>query len=59
MNEPSVDSIGEDVAVALTDRAVGREALRRLSFLFQDGMVLSATLRGLDATGLLKASFER
>lgn len=45
--------------MALTDRAVGREALRRLSFLFQDGMVLSATLRGLDATGLLKASLER
>ena len=40
----------------LTDRAVGREALRRLSFLFQDGMVLSATLRGLDAIGLLEAS---
>ncbi len=59
MSEPLVDSIGEDVAVALTDRAVGREALRRLSFLFQDGMVLSATLRGLDATGLLKASLER
>jgi SAM-dependent methyltransferase len=45
--------------VALTDRAVGREALRRLSFLFQDGMVLSATLRGLDAIGLLEASLER
>ena len=45
--------------MALTDRAVGREALRRLSFLFQDGMVLSATLRGLDAIGLLEASLEQ
>ena len=45
--------------MALTDRAVGREALRRLSFLFQDGMVLSATLRGLDAIGLLAASLQR
>ncbi|HEV2775652.1 MAG TPA: hypothetical protein VGV90_08685, partial [Solirubrobacteraceae bacterium] len=45
--------------MALTDRAVGREALRRLSFLFQDGMVLSATLRGLDAIGLLEASLRQ
>ena len=45
--------------MALTDRAVGRETLRRLSFLFQDGMVLSATLRGLDAVGLLEASLEQ
>lgn len=45
--------------MALTDRAVGREALRRLSFLFQDGMVLAATLRGLDAIGLLSASLQR
>ena len=45
--------------MALTDLALGRGALRRLSFLFQDGMVLAATLRGLDATGLLKASLER
>ena len=45
--------------MALTDLARGREALRRLSFLFQDGMVLSATLRGLDAIGLLRASLER
>ena len=33
--------------------------MRRLSFLFQDGMVLSATLRGLDAVGLLEASLNR
>ena len=33
--------------------------MRRLSFLFQDGMVLSATLRGLDAVGLLEASLQR
>ena len=45
--------------MALTDRAVGRETLRRLSFLFQDGMVLSSTLRGLDAIGLLEASLNR
>ena len=45
--------------MAHADLALGREALRRLSFLFQDGMVLSATLRGLDAIGLLAASLER
>lgn len=45
--------------MAHTDLAPGREALRRLSFLFQDGMVLSATLRGLDAIGLLEASLRR
>ena len=45
--------------MALTDRAVGREALRRLSFLSQDGMVLAATLRGLDEIGLLRASLDR
>ncbi|HEV2059114.1 MAG TPA: class I SAM-dependent methyltransferase [Solirubrobacteraceae bacterium] len=45
--------------MALTDRAVGRETLRRLSFLSQDGMVLSATLRGLDAVGLLEPSLAR
>ena len=60
MTEPSAASIGQDDGVALTDRpAASRESLRRLSFLFQDGMVLCATLRGLDATGLLKASLER
>ena len=45
--------------MAHTDLALGREALRRLSFLFQDGMVLSATLRGLDAIGLLEASLQQ
>ena len=49
----------EDVHVQLTDRPVGREALRRLSFLFQDGVVLAATLRGIDAIGLREPSLER
>ncbi len=43
----------------LTDRPATRESLRRSSFLFQDGMVLAATLRGLDAVGLLEASLRR
>lgn len=55
----SVDPMREDVRVRLTDRAVGREALRRLSFLFQDGVVLAATLRGLQAIDLLGPSLER
>jgi hypothetical protein len=42
----------------LTDRPATRESLRRLSFLFQDGVVLSATLRGIDAIGLLALSLE-
>lgn len=40
----------------LTDRGIGRDALRRLAFLFQDGMVLATTLRGMDAIGLLAPS---
>lgn len=43
----------------VTQRGVGRDALRRLAFLFQDGMVLSTTLRGMDAIGLLEPSLER
>lgn len=42
--------------MALTDRSIGRDALRRLAFLFQDGMVLATTLRGMDAVGLLARS---
>jgi len=45
--------------VRLTDRGIGRGALRRLAFLFQDGMVLATTLRGMDAIGLLGASLTR
>jgi len=45
--------------VRLTDRGIGREALRRLAFLFQDGMVLATTLRGLDAIDLLEPSLAR
>ncbi len=43
----------------ITATNIGRDALRRLSFLFQDGMVLCATLRGLDAIGLLETSLAR
>jgi SAM-dependent methyltransferase len=45
--------------VRLTNRSVGRGALRRLAFLFQDGMVLATTLRGMDAIGLLVPSLTR
>jgi len=45
--------------VRLIHRGIGREALRRLAFLFQDGMVLATTLRGLDAIGLLERSLAR
>jgi hypothetical protein len=38
---------------------LGRASLRRLSFLFGDGMVLCATLRGLHAVGLLERSLAR
>ena len=37
----------------------GREALRRNAFLFQDGLVLSVTLRGLDAVGILGPALAR
>jgi hypothetical protein len=40
----------------ITRTDIGRDALRRQSFLFQDGMVLCATLRGIDAIGLLEPS---
>ncbi|MFP5364778.1 MAG: hypothetical protein ACLGI5_18825 [Thermoleophilia bacterium] len=43
----------------MTNRAIGRDALRRLAFLFQDGMVLATTLRGIDEIGLLGPSLER
>jgi SAM-dependent methyltransferase len=46
-------------AVRVTQTGIGRAALRRLSFLFQDGMVLSATLRGVDAIDLLEPSLAR
>jgi len=45
--------------VALTQRGIGRDALRRLAFLFQDGMVLATTLRGMDAIDLLAPSLTR
>jgi SAM-dependent methyltransferase len=45
--------------VRLTARSLGRGALRRLAFLFQDGMVLATTLRGMDAIGLLERSLTR
>jgi len=45
--------------VRLTNRGIGRAALRRLAFLFQDGMVLATTLRGMDAVGLLAPSLAR
>jgi hypothetical protein len=45
--------------VTITQQGTRREALRRLSFLAQDGMVLSTTLRGLDAIGLLEPSLAR
>jgi SAM-dependent methyltransferase len=44
--------------VRVTDRGIGRDALRRVAFLFQDGMVLASTLRGLDAIDLLERSLE-
>jgi hypothetical protein len=59
MTDPSVHAIGHHDRVPLTDPPATRESLRRLSFLFQDGMVLAATLRGLDAIGLLEASLVR
>ena len=43
----------------LKNRGVGRDALRRLAFLFQDGMVLASTLRGMDAIDLLAPSLAR
>ena len=43
----------------LTNRGVGRDGLRRLAFLFQDGMVLATTLRGMDAIDLLAPSLAR
>ena len=43
----------------LTNRGVGRDGLRRLAFLFGDGMVLATTLRGMDAIDLLGPSLER
>jgi hypothetical protein len=46
------------VRVTTTQQGTRRDALRRLSFLFQDGLVLATTLRGLDAIGLLEASLE-
>jgi SAM-dependent methyltransferase len=39
-------------------RGADRGALRRASFLFQDGVALCATLRGLDAIGLLEPSLQ-
>lgn len=45
--------------MALTHRGIGRDALRRLAFLFQDGMVLATTLRGMHAIGLLAPSLAR
>src|SRR5436190_7481426 len=39
-------------------RGAGRGALRRASFLYQDGVALCATLRGLDAIGLLEPSLD-
>ncbi len=39
-------------------RGAGRGALRRASFLFQDGVALCATLRGIDAVGLLEPSLQ-
>jgi hypothetical protein len=45
--------------MSTTQQRTGRDALRRLSFLFQDGIVLSATLRGLHEIGLLEPSLAR
>jgi SAM-dependent methyltransferase len=45
--------------LSVTRTDIGRDAMRRQSFLFQDGMVLCATLRGIDAIGLLEPSLER
>lgn len=45
--------------MALTHRGIGRDALRRLAFLFQDGMVLATTLRGMEAIDLLAPSLAR
>jgi SAM-dependent methyltransferase len=45
--------------VTITQQGSGRDALRRLSFLFQDGIVLCTTLRGLDAIDLLEPSLAR
>ncbi|CAN5143893.1 hypothetical protein BH20ACT16_BH20ACT16_03700 [soil metagenome] len=43
----------------LTNRSIGRDALRRSAFLFQDGMVLATTLRGMNAIDLLAPSLKR
>ncbi len=45
--------------MSTTQQGTARDALRRLSFLYQDGIVLCATLRGLDEIGLLEPSLER
>jgi hypothetical protein len=45
--------------VTTTQLSTRRDALRRLSFLFQDGLVLATTLRGLDAVDLLERSLAR
>ena len=45
--------------VTTTQLGTPRDALRRLSFLFQDGIVLAATVRGLDAIDLLEPSLAR
>ncbi|MEA2155237.1 MAG: hypothetical protein QOE11_1377 [Solirubrobacteraceae bacterium] len=45
--------------MTITQQGTGRDALRRLSFLFQDGMVLCSTLRAMQAIDLLEPSLAR
>jgi len=51
-------SVKRDRAVQVSVRGAGRGALRRASFLYQDGVTLCATLRGIDAAGLLEPSLQ-
>ena len=57
--KPRGGQIRQDTRVRLTNRGIGRDALRRLAFLFQDGMVLATTLRGMEAIDLLAPSLAR
>ncbi|WDZ83479.1 class I SAM-dependent methyltransferase [Micromonospora cathayae] len=51
--EPTHTLIAPPPADPGTGALVDREALRRTAFLFQDGVMLAATVRALDALGLL------
>lgn len=52
--EPSVAAATSD-----EDKGADRASLRRIAFLYQDGVMLAATVRALDALGLLDADNPR